>query len=927
MKHHLTLRHANPLARQLVCLFTLLGIGFCLPATLARSLIFACAADNDLYHVASENGMEVRRFDALGAAVAAAAEGEGVLLLADGYPAKTTTLDAALFDEATRKRLRLFVEYPSFLPGMTVSAPRGTHWERAVVASEAFAPALARLRILALHDCRFVPVKVDHPHLVIGRVAGFDTAVYGLAKQSFPILFDLPRRDGGGEVLVATTKLSHFLTGRYAPTDAWQCIWNYVFAWLQPGQPQLPLKWTTGVRPSLSAEERPPADLEHQALRRGIEWYFNSRMLVHASMTAKYDRPANGPYPAAADPDLKQDWPYGHRIAIMPGLKTPPGDGSLGVMEGFDAKIFANGTQPVRWWNRADCNAETAGAMAAAGLVLPNPNYLATGRKIGDWLFFRSRMTQGHRADPQHPAFGLIGWNDSPQYCGPGSMDGYAVYYGDDNARSMLGMMLAAAALKTDRYDERLLQALLANLRISGRLGFQPDRVDQGPLEKAGWEHFFRSRSTSLSPHFQATMWACYLWAYRHTGFELFLQRARTAIGLTMDAYPDHWVWTNGLQQERAKMLLALAWLVRAQDTPEHRAWLRRIADDLMASQDPCGAIREVIGQAGQGGCPPPASNEAYGTAEAPLIQSNADAASDLLYTCNFALFALHEAAAATGNSLYRTAEEKLANFLCRIQIRSESHPELDGGWFRAFDFKRWEYWASSTDAGWGAWSIESGWTQSWITSVLALRQMQSSLWDITADSRVGRHFAALRPRMVPEDALVGRSGEKARHAAVGKPVTLRTKFSASYPGDGAASLTDGLLDMADYHDPAWLGFQGDDLVATIDLGEPIQLRELSGSFLQDVPFGIFLPRRVEFRVGNNLAGLQAVGTAAPVATEKQPGPVKEILTLKGLNVRARYVEVRAASLGKIPSWHQAAGAKAWLFADEIMINPAPVRQ
>jgi hypothetical protein len=502
-------------------------------------------------------------------------------------------------------------------------------------------------------------------------------------------------------------------------------------------------------------------------------------------------------------------------------------------------------------------------------------------------------------------------------------MDGYAVYYGDDNARSMLGMMLAAAGLKTDRFDERLLQALLANLRISGQLGFQPDRVDQGPLEKAGWEHFFRSRHTSLSPHYQATLWACYLWAYRHTGFELFLQRAKSAIGLTMTAYPDRWVWTNGLQQERAKMLLALAWLVRAQDTPEHRAWLRHIAGDLVASQDPCGAIREVIGQAGQGGCPPPASNAAYGTAEAPLIQSNADAASDLLYTCNFALLALHEAAAATGDSFYRTAEDKLATFLCRIQIRSENHPELEGGWFRAFDFKRWEFWASSTDAGWGAWCLESGWTQSWITSVLALRQMRSSLWDITADSRVGRHFATLRPRMIPDDALAGRFGQKARHAAVGKPVRLRTKFSASYPGDGAASLTDGLLAKADHLDPAWLGFQGDDLVATIDLGEPVPLHELSGSFLQDVPLGIFLPRRVEFLAGNDLAALQSVGTATPVATEQQPGALQEVLALKDLNQRARYVEVRAANIGKIPSWHGAAGAKAWLFVDEVRVNPA----
>ena len=142
------------------------------------------------------------------------------------------------------------------------------------------------------------------------------------------------------------------------------------------------------------------------------------------------------------------------------------------------------------------------------------------------------------------------------------------------------------------------------------------------------------------------------------------------------------------------------------------------------------------------------------------MIQSNADAASDLLYTCNFALLALHEAAAATGDSFYQTAEDKLTAFVCRVQIRSESHPELDGGWFRAFDFKRWEYWASSTDAGWGAWSLESGWTQSWITATLALRQMRTSLWDCTAGSRVNRHFATLRPRMIPDDALDGRTGE-----------------------------------------------------------------------------------------------------------------------------------------------------------------------
>jgi hypothetical protein len=52
----------------------------------------------------------------------------------------------------------------------------------------------------------------------------------------------------------------------------------------------------------------------------------------------------------------------------------------------------------------------------------------------------------------------------------------------------------------------------------------------------------------------------------------------------------------------------------------------------------------------------------------------------------------------AAADPFYAEAEEKLARFLCRIQVRAEAYPELDGAWYRAFDFRRWDYWASSAD-------------------------------------------------------------------------------------------------------------------------------------------------------------------------------------------------------------------------------------
>jgi hypothetical protein len=341
-----------------------------------------------------------------------------------------------------------------------------------------------------------------------------------------------------------------------------------------------------------------------------------------------------------------------------------------------------------------------------------------------------------------------VGWNTTAKYYK--DMDGFGVYYGDDNARSMLGTMAAAALLNSDRWDESLLRCLLGNLRTTGKLGFRENRIDEGPLQKNGWRYYFERETVRYAPHYQAYLWATYLWAYHKTGFPLFLDRARNAIRMTMSAYPNEWQWTNGIQQERARMLLPLAWLVRIEDSAEHREWLKRVATDLLAAQDASGAIREEIGTAGKGDYGPPKSNDEYGTKEAALIQRNGDPLSDLLYTTNFAFLGLHEASAATGDGLYKDAEEKLAKFLCRIQVRTESNPELDGAWFRAFDFNRWDYWASNADAGWGAWSVETGWTQAWITSVLGMRQMGTSFWDLTAGSGIKKHLNALVPVMLP---------------------------------------------------------------------------------------------------------------------------------------------------------------------------------
>lgn len=688
-------------------------------------LTLCCEGENDLFRVLTASGYECRRVDSAREAVELAAEGGAVLILADGYPATVTAVEPGVLETAARKSLRLYIEYPGALPGVEIGPPKAARWERVAVNSDFFRPSLDRLRILAINGLHFVQARSPTAHVVAARVAGFDSAVFGLPDDSVPILFELPER----RVLVAATKLSHFITGRYAPQDAWRTLWAGVLAWLCPDEERPPLVWTPSVRPSYGRDESLPPDVESQAFRRGVEWFGRSKLLLHPSRL-----------------DAVTQAERGDGLLATPPADAPAGDGTLGILEAPLSIILADGSQMQSVARRGDCHGESAMALAFGARLGHGEASAQVARNLLDYYFFVSDARKKERGDPKHGAYGLIAWGiTSPAF--------YRANYGDDNARLLMGAGATASLLGEHRWDEAMMRCLLANLRTTGRRGFRNDRIDIPELSSQGWQPFFRRDIVSYSPHMEAYLWACYLWAYRQTGYELFYERVENALRMTMEQYPNGWRWTNGLAQEKARILLPLSWLVRVKDTPEHRAWLRTAVDGLVALQEPCGAVREELGLPGKGMFPPPASNEQYGGHEASLIQRNGDPVSDLLYTTNFAFLGLHEAAA-LGDETAKHAEEKLAEFLCRVQIHSDAQPSLHGGWFRAFDFKRWEAWASNADAGWGAWAIESGWTQGWIVSVLGMRQMETSLWTLLAKTGVAADFDRLRREMLPDEVV-----------------------------------------------------------------------------------------------------------------------------------------------------------------------------
>ncbi len=697
-----------------------------------NSLILSCRADNDLYQVLVANRIRCKRYSSPSEAVDRASAGGAVMILADEYPAKTTTLDTSLYEKAAKKKLKLYVEYPSFLPGLAVQPPRPTSLERVVVSTGEI-ENLTLMQILCLHDCNYIPVSVENPLLTVSKVAGFDRAVYGLDKDAHTsaILFEqLP-----GRLLVSTTKLSQFVTARYAPKDAMQAIWAYVLQWLGVDKASAQnLEWTPAVRPTYTREQSLPPDAARLAVQRGIDWHTKAKMLLNDEGWEEY----------------KQFWKLNDSnilttveaiINSAPQPKSQVGDGTYGVLEGIVSQVNQDGSQPTRWWLRTDSNGESSLAFALRWAMDGDERSRQVAGNLLDWVYQRSGLFQN---DPKKANYGLLFW-------APGNAQ---ALYQDNDIKTILGCMGTAGLMNTDRWDEVLVKNILGNFRTTGANGFRGQRIENPELLRDGWQKYWNRNKIQLQPHYEAWTWASYLWLYDKTQWKPLLEKTAKGVNMMMKAYPRDWRWTNGIQQERGRMLLALAWLIRVDDRPEYRAWLKQLANDIEKCQDISGAIREELGALDHGDMAPPTSNAAYGTGEAPLIQENGDSVSDLLYTCNFTFLGLHEAYAATGDEQYKIMEDRLADFLIRIQVGSEKHSELDGGWFRAFDYRQWEYWGSNADAGWGAWSIEAGWTQAWLPTVLAMRELNKNLWDITSKSKVEKHFDSIRRQMIPDEVL-----------------------------------------------------------------------------------------------------------------------------------------------------------------------------
>ncbi|WP_299115729.1 family 20 glycosylhydrolase [uncultured Winogradskyella sp.] len=148
-------------------------------------------------------------------------------------------------------------------------------------------------------------------------------------------------------------------------------------------------------------------------------------------------------------------------------------------------------------------------------------------------------------------------------------------------------------------------------------------------------------------------------------------------------------------------------------------------------------------------------------------------------------------------------------------------------------------------------------------------------------------------------------------HKGVGAKITIDKVPHKAYSGSGAEGLINGISGSdSRYGDKEWLGFSGEDIEITIDLGEVQAINFIETRFHNGNGQWIYAPRKFSIEVDSTLINYDSDNEDKLIANQ-----------IKGVGQYSRFVKIKIPNYGTIPEGKQGAGNKAWTFIDEIIIN------
>ncbi|MEH7179704.1 hypothetical protein [Neobacillus vireti] len=380
----------------------------------------------------------------------------------------------------------------------------------------------------------------------------------------------------------------------------------------------------------------------------------------------------------------------------------PKADGSLGVYENVHSirSDISNDLRP-------DCHAHTALMFYLYGEYTKDSKWENMSANLLTYLFEAGYQD----VVPNSITYGFWKWYQSPR-SKPDQI------FSDDNSWVALVLLYLYRKTGIEEYKKRGLLTAYALLNTQNVNGLRPECIREQELVDNGKAYFQTSTEASMNPHFEAIVHAAFIQAYLVSNDGEFLQTASKGT-LTLLENKEKLKFMYSKTAGYSRFLLSLAQLYAITKDEEIRKGLYEVTDYLTRHQHELGAIEEADN-------PDP---ERYGTEDTGVFRLNQEGIADQLYTNNFLCVNAWEAVKATRNSDLKDFHEKIVHFISSIQI-SAPKCEFDGGWMRSFHLERGEYYGNNGDTGWGAYVMESGWTNAIIVSGLLLKELDQSLLD-----------------------------------------------------------------------------------------------------------------------------------------------------------------------------------------------------
>lgn len=161
----------------------------------------------------------------------------------------------------------------------------------------------------------------------------------------------------------------------------------------------------------------------------------------------------------------------------------------------------------------------------------------------------------------------------------------------------------------------------------------------------------------------------------------------------------------------------------------------------------------------------------------------------------------------------------------------------------------------------------------------------------------------------VDQDFLISKS--------TAKSIKLEFSPSKNFSNGNPFTLINGVFGDIQKFGKDWLGFSGNNVVATIDFNKIETISKVQFNVFDGKISWIYLPK--EITIETSIDGKNFEIQERVLAQEIEN--LKGIINIQFNKVEAKFVKVTAENFGIIPKGNPGEGNGAWLFIDEILVN------